>query len=786
MRNVQAKAALATAEQKLNDANVMLRNVKEFSNTILSSCNLKSKRYNEENKERVKTIRLTDDLIVAIEGAINGGGESDFPNELLSVEKELQSHEGRKNYTKKFNGLDLAKDDSTKKYSAIQPGNQCTYIVKAGDHLQSIQQKFNIANEKDLRNANMNLENLFDTHLKIVYPPVGTYVVVPRKFIITKKLRKMCSKIQRAVENTTVPVNHFVLEDDEDIQDQTRNHTTLREGDEKHMEQNPFCHSKIIHEHNQFHKLITYGHEEFCGKHGICNKKSGLCECFPGWTGVFCRKPLCHEECELNGVCSKAGKCICTKDYFGRSCEKKFQHGKTRTVEMRNKDLANVTAAERKLVNQWDSAYDAWERHLKLEKMIKQRNYRADRVKYSKLMGKMISNRAKKLEQEADHLLRNGDNSHAMKDMEEVQQDTKKVDYFKKEEMKNLDSLTRVEDAMDLLRTAASETSLAARMGNYTNLELDFNHTDQLKQLIQYMYKSAVGRSHHSVETNKKFFKDLLNNNTMLKMKHMVDTASLKTKQAKNDYVWSKTRCPNDCSGNGNCTVVYSFELNANVGQCICSFGYGGVDCANEIDNRSPGDKLYDDILMLEKIGEKIDDAIALAKKKETFALGILNNKTKVWDLIQETNITKLKATYNDTKKKLNDALELVETRRLRLKHFEFTEFPQQIKDGKRNIRETIENERKKRLQEEQLKRKRVGKIITLRERYKKEGKKLPEFIGWEKYEEKGQKTQYYNTLTETNSYDMPKEGRYPAPCWRIQLYDDSLYIHIYTHTNES
>ena len=200
----------------------------------------------------------------------------------------------------------------------------------------------------------------------------------------------------------------------------------MREGDEKHMEQNPFCHSTIIHEHNQLNKLVTYGHEEFCGKHGICNKKSGLCECFPGWAGVFCRKPLCHEECELNGVCSKAGKCICTKDYFGRSCEKKFQRGKTRTVEMRNKDLANVTAAERKLVNQWDSAYDAWERHLKLEKMIKQRNYRADRVKYSKLMGKMISKRAKKLEQEADHLLRNGDNSHAMKDMEEVQQDTKK------------------------------------------------------------------------------------------------------------------------------------------------------------------------------------------------------------------------------------------------------------------------------------------------------------------------------------------------------------------------
>ena len=50
-------------------------------------------------------------------------------------------------------------------------------------------------------------------------------------------------------------------------------------------------------------------------------------------------------------------------------------------------------------------------------------------MKYSKLMGKMISKRAKKLEQEADHLLRNGDNSHAMKDMEEVQQDTKKGEF---------------------------------------------------------------------------------------------------------------------------------------------------------------------------------------------------------------------------------------------------------------------------------------------------------------------------------------------------------------------
>ena len=221
--------------------------------------------------------------------------------------------------------------------------------------------------------------------------------------------------------------------------------------------------------------------------------------------------------------------------------------------------------------------------------------------------------------------------------------------------------------------------------------------------------------------------------------------------------MWSKTRCPNDCSGHGNCTVVYSFEANANVGRCECAFGYGGVDCANEIDNRSPGDKLYDNILVLEQAGRAVDDDIALAKKKVKFALGILNNKTKVWDLIQETNITKLKARFNKTKKALNDALELVETRRKRLQYFEFTEFPQ-IKDGKRGIREAIDKEGKVRLAEEQLKRKRVAKILTLRDRYKKEGRKLPDFIGWEKFV-MGGKTQYYNTLTEANSYDAPKEG---------------------------
>ena len=215
-RSAQAKSSLATAEQKLAAAETMLKNAREFSGTIEGSCTHKSKRYRAENEERVKTIRLADDLVLAIEGAMNGGSDSDFPSQLAAVEKELEHHEGKAVFQRKNNRLGLSRAEDAAKVSLVRPGKQCVYVVKAGDHAASIAQKFDCA-ETDLRRANPNLEDLFDHRMKLTYPPVGTYVVVPRKFIVTSKLKGTCTLFQNAVENVTEPFNaHAAMMGDKD------------------------------------------------------------------------------------------------------------------------------------------------------------------------------------------------------------------------------------------------------------------------------------------------------------------------------------------------------------------------------------------------------------------------------------------------------------------------------------------------------------------------------------------------------------------------------------------
>jgi len=77
-----------------------------------------------------------------------------------------------------------------------------------------------------------------------------------------------------------------------------------------------------------------------CSNKGICNRKTGECECFENYDGIACERTICPNDCNGRGTCytqkllaTEAGKtysapwdatkhvgCICDAGYRGPDC----------------------------------------------------------------------------------------------------------------------------------------------------------------------------------------------------------------------------------------------------------------------------------------------------------------------------------------------------------------------------------------------------------------------------------------------------------------------------------
>jgi len=78
-----------------------------------------------------------------------------------------------------------------------------------------------------------------------------------------------------------------------------------------------------------------------CSNRGMCDRATGLCNCFPGYDGAACQRSTCPDDCNARGLCwpemylaerasrvyskpwdaMKAVGCICDSGYRGPACE---------------------------------------------------------------------------------------------------------------------------------------------------------------------------------------------------------------------------------------------------------------------------------------------------------------------------------------------------------------------------------------------------------------------------------------------------------------------------------
>lgn len=82
-----------------------------------------------------------------------------------------------------------------------------------------------------------------------------------------------------------------------------------------------------------------------CSNRGLCDRETGVCQCFTGYSGTACNRTACPNDCSGHGICEsiremvpgsqsdvtdymlwdadKTYGCVCDPEYFGNDCSKR-------------------------------------------------------------------------------------------------------------------------------------------------------------------------------------------------------------------------------------------------------------------------------------------------------------------------------------------------------------------------------------------------------------------------------------------------------------------------------